>query len=342
MKQKTEDYKLSAVRYYINNEDGYDKTCKIFDCKKSSLKRWVQQYKTRKSLMRKPKRSISYKIKKDEVKTALNFLDKTEQLTLNELSMLVKEKHKDFDISPQHLGRIMRNHNRTRKRTRHEHFPSERRNIPTDKEQELEDFYRKVKQYPIDNIISLDETSVGALLMPSYSRCFIGKRCTIKTNKNFVFQKFTLLVAISNSKRIGYELYEKGGTTKERLLEFLEKNVFGKYKNHLIIMDNAGSHHNDLIKEAIIKSGNQILYSVPYTPRSNAVEQYFNQLKYYLKKYRNVNNFQQLKENVQNAIHKIKPHNYTNYFKDAYDRKKDLEYSRKPSTRKCKPKKYKE
>jgi len=221
MKQKTEDYKLSAVRYYTNNDDGYDKTCKIFDCKKSSLKRWIHQYKTRKSLIRKSKKAISYKIKKDEVKTALNILDKNEQLTMNELSMLVKEKHKDFDISPQHLGRIMRNHNRTRKRTRHKHFPSERRNIPTDKEQELEDFYRKVKEYPINNIISLDETNVGALLMPSYSRCFIGKRCTIKTNKNFVFQKFTLLVAISNSKRIGYELYEKGGTTKERLLDFL-------------------------------------------------------------------------------------------------------------------------
>jgi len=122
--------------------------------------------------------------------------------------------------------------------------------------------------------------------------------------------------------RRGYELYEKGGTTKERLLAFLEKNVFGKYKNHLIIMDNAGSHHNDLIKEAIIKSGNQILYSVPYTPKSNSIEQYFNQLKYYLKKYRNVNDFQQLKQNVQSSIHKIKPLNYANYFKDAYDRKR--------------------
>lgn len=342
MKHKTEDYKLSAVNYYNNNNDGYDRTCKIFGCKKSSLKRWINQHKTRKNLHRNQRPSISYKVRKDQVKTALQLLDKTEQLTMSELSMLLKEKYKDFDISPQHLGRIMRNHNRTRKRTRHEHFPSERRNIPTDKEKELEDFYKKVKEYPLDKIISLDETSVGALLMPSYSRCFIGKRCTIKTNKNFVFKKFTLLVAISNSKRIGYELYENGGTTKERLLEFLQKNVFGKYKNHLIIMDNAGSHHNDLIKEAILKSGNKLLYSVPYTPVSNAVEQYFNQLKYYMKKYRNVNNFQQLKENVQNAIHRIKTNNYANYFKDAYDRKKDLEYSRKPSTRKCNPKKYKE
>lgn len=126
------------------------------------------------------------------------------------------------------------------------------------------------------------------------------------------------------------------------MVEFFEKHIFGKYKNHLIILDNTRSHHNDLIKEAVLRSGNQILYSVPYTQRTNAIEQYFNQLKYYLKKYRNVNNFQQLRKNVVTSIDKIKPENYRNYFQDAYGRKQGSEYSRKPSTRKCKPKKYKE
>jgi len=34
-KHKTEDYNISAVKYYLNNDkgDGYKKTCKIFDCK---------------------------------------------------------------------------------------------------------------------------------------------------------------------------------------------------------------------------------------------------------------------------------------------------------------------
>jgi transposase-like protein len=51
-KHKTEDYKNSAVKYYLNNEkgDGYKKTCKIFDCKKSSLKRWIHKYKTSKNI----------------------------------------------------------------------------------------------------------------------------------------------------------------------------------------------------------------------------------------------------------------------------------------------------
>ena len=34
MKQKGDDYKLTAVEYYLNNEDTMDNICKIFDCKK--------------------------------------------------------------------------------------------------------------------------------------------------------------------------------------------------------------------------------------------------------------------------------------------------------------------
>ena len=36
-KHKTDDYKNYAVKYYLNNEngDGYNKTCKIFGCKKA-------------------------------------------------------------------------------------------------------------------------------------------------------------------------------------------------------------------------------------------------------------------------------------------------------------------
>jgi hypothetical protein len=39
MTHKSEDYKISAVKYYLKNKDNIRKTCKIFDCKKSTLQR---------------------------------------------------------------------------------------------------------------------------------------------------------------------------------------------------------------------------------------------------------------------------------------------------------------
>ena len=244
-------------------------------------------------------------------------------------------------LPPQHLGQVVRDNNQTRKRTRHEHFPKERYKKPIDKQTELDKFYSKVKQFPISKIICLDETSVGSALKPTYSRCNLGRRCIIKTTSQFVFRKFTLLVAISNSKWVGKELYEKGGMTKERLLEFLEKHIFPKYKNHLIILDNAGSHNNELIKNAIIKSGNDYLFCIPYTPKTDAIEEYFNQVKTYLKKNRNVENYQQLENNVNKAIEKVKPENYKNYFEHAYNLKEGIKLHRKSSTRRRKLKNYK-
>jgi len=95
MKHKSPDYKLSAVNYYFNHEDGYDNTCKIFDCKKSSLKRWIHNYKTSKNLTRKNRKPISYKITKPQVNTALELLKKNEQLTTNELALDIKQKYKN-------------------------------------------------------------------------------------------------------------------------------------------------------------------------------------------------------------------------------------------------------
>ena len=341
MKHKSVDYKLSAVNYYLNHEDGYDNTCKIFDCKKSSLKRWIQRYKTSKNLTRRNRKPVSYKITKPQVKTALELLKQNEQLTMNELDIEMKKKYPTFDITPQHLGQVIRDNNKTRKRTRHEHFPKERYKKPIEKQNELDKFYNRVKQFPINKIICLDETSVGSALKPTYSRCELGRRCVIKTSNQFVFRKFTLLVAISNSKCVGKELYEKGGMTKERLLEFLEKNVFSKYKDQLIILDNAGSHNNELIKNAITKSGNHYLFAVPYTPKTDAIEQYFNQIKTYLKKDRNVANFPELEKNVEKAINKVKPENYKNYFEYAYNLKEGYELKKKSSTRRRKLKIYK-
>ena len=86
-KYKSDDYKLGAVKYYLDNEDTMDNTCKIFDCKKSTLKGWVDRYKTTKNITRKIRNPVSYKINKKLVKTALNMIDTNEQLTMEEMKL---------------------------------------------------------------------------------------------------------------------------------------------------------------------------------------------------------------------------------------------------------------
>ncbi len=119
-KHKSEDYKLSAVKYYLNNQVSLDDVCKIFDCHKQSLYRWIKRYEELEEIKRLSRNSISYKITKEQVKYAIEKLKENEQITMEELHKIVKNKYKDFDITPQHLGQVIRDNNITRKRTRHD------------------------------------------------------------------------------------------------------------------------------------------------------------------------------------------------------------------------------
>jgi transposase len=341
-KHRSEDLKIAAVEYYLKNSSRtYSETCKNFSCSCRSLERWIEKYQDKGSITRYNRKPISYKITQKQVDYAIKMLKGNEQITMEELAKLIKKKYRSFNITPQHLGKVLRDNNKTRKRTRHVHFPDKRYGVPIVKKKELTTFYNQVKKFPLNKIICLDETSIKPAMIAEYSRCHLGKRCIVKTKDSFFFRKFTLLVAICNSKCIGWILYEKGGMKKERFVEFMKKYIFGKYKDHLIILDNAGSHRNNLVRNAITDSGNKFLFSVPYTPKTNgAVEAFFNQIKQYLKLNKKVLRFPALKKEVEKAIKKVSKDNYKNYFLYAY-RKYKLTLPKGKSTRQRKPKKYK-
>ena len=338
----SQDYKITAVKHYLNKTKNYTKTCKEFNCSRISLMRWVRKYKKDKTIKRYNRKPISYKITKNQVDYALKILDKNQQITMKELHKQVKKKYPKLDISVRQLNNIIRDNNKTRKRTRHQHFPKTRYNKPINKQKELKKFYQEIDKYKIDKIISLDETSIKPSMIPEYSRCDIGERCVYKTNDSYIFRSFTLLMAINNKGCVGYTLYEKGGMTKERLKEFIDKFIKGKYKNNLIILDNAGSHNNNLIKDTIKDTGNNYLYSIPYTPNTNGtIEASFNQVKHYLKLNKKVLKFNELKKEVKKAIENIKLKNYKNYFNYFYKNKTIRKYTKKNSTKKKKLKNYK-
>lgn len=115
------------------------------------------------------------------MKTALELLKQNEQLTMNELVIDMKNKYHTFDITPQLLGQVIRDNNKTRKEQDTSIF--QKKDIKTNRKQtELNKLYSMIKQFPMNKIIYLDETSVGYVLKPTYSICELGRRCVIKTN----------------------------------------------------------------------------------------------------------------------------------------------------------------
>jgi len=218
-----------------------------------------------------------------------------------------------------------------------------RHKSPTDRKADLQAFYSVVSSFPIDRIISIDETSLTPFMFRPYSRCPLGEKCIETTDDNKVFTKHTFVGAISSSKIMGWRLYEQGAMNADRFVEFVGSIIKEHHlENYLFLFDNAGAHKGEKIKKLMEQTNNRFLYTIPYNPYTNIIENWFSQFKFYMETSR-TRDFNELKKECRGAIEKIQPHHYANYFKYGY-KKETYPKRKKPwkSTHRRHPKKYKE
>ena len=335
-KHKTEDYKISAVKYYLKSKKTQEEICNIFDCSPRSLKRWTTRYTRDKTVKRYNRKPISYKVKKTHVKFIIDEVTKNKTITMDDLLSKLKIKFPNLKLSRYHVNRIINDNNYSLKLTRIRHEPILRFGKPIEINKKLKEFYTQVKKYNLDDVICIDETSISGLQTRYHCYDKIGKRCIIKTQSQDVFKKYTGIFAISSKGIEGFELYEKGGIDTTRLKTFLETHILNKYRNKLIILDNASSHRNETIKN-LINQNNKVLYSTPYQHFTNSIENYFSMFKSRLSKLDGLT-YNELKANINKVIRDIPQENFLNIFKGAYNRKE--KYIKSSITRKKIPKNY--
>ena len=235
------------------------------------MARWVKTYKYSKSVKRKTRKNRNLKITPEIEKFVKDYVKKYPTTTLWEYSKLIKEKF-GVQLSDRSIYNILHKNKITRKRIRSKYYPEKREG---QEKQDLETFYNKLKQYDYTKTICLDETSIPLNMTLSYGRSRSGTRVIKKTNK-YPYKRFNLLFAISADKVIGWKLYpeRKGGVKTNDILEFYDEFIKDKYKNILVIMDNAVIHKSKVIRETIENNKNELLYSVPYHPETNSIEEF--------------------------------------------------------------------
>ena len=119
----------------------------------------------------------------------------------------------------------------------------------------------------------------------------------------------------------------------------MDKFITSKYKNKLIILDNASSHRNDTIR-TLINKHNKVLYAVPYQHFTNAIENFFSVFKSRLQKKVGIS-YTELKENINETLKAMPSEIFKRIFQGSYER--DEKYKRKSRKRsRRKSKQYKE
>ncbi len=342
MPHRSEDYKETAVRHYLEQSHNRAETCRIFDCENKTLGRWVERYREEGELKRHNRQPRAYKMKQSYVKEALRYLGEDKTVSTPKLHAHLVATFPEFDITEQHLGKVIRDNNLTRKRTKHGHYPKTRFRNPVDRNEDLKEFYEITSAHPIDKIVSVDETSITPFMFRPYSRCGLGDKCIETTDNNKVFTKHTFVAAITNRRCLGWATYEEGAMNQERFVDFIRTLITKKkLKGYLFLFDNAGAHKGQALRDLIEDSDNEMCYMIPYNPQTNVIEIWFSQFKHYMRDSR-TRTYQELNAACRTVIAKIKPEHYKNYFDYAY---RKYEYPQRPRpcelTRKRPPKNYK-
>ena len=316
MKHHTEDYKETAVKYYLDNNEDMRDTCEIFNCKFQSLARWIERYKQQGNINRKTRKNHNLKITPEIEKFVKEHVRKYNTTTLWELSKLVNEKFNVY-LTDMSIYNILHKYKLTRKRLRSKYYPEKKEG---QEKEDLETFYNTLHtKYDYTKTICLDETSIYLNMTLTYGRSRSGTRVIKKTNK-YPYKRYNLLCAISADKVVGWKLYpeRKGGVKTTDILDFYDEFIQSKYKNYLVIMDNAVIHKSKLIREKIEYDNNHLLHSVPYHPETNSIEEFFSQLKHYIKK-ESPNTYEDIHYLIDKLIEKkITKEHLSNYLKHSY------------------------
>jgi hypothetical protein len=215
MKQKGDDYKVTAVNYYLNNNDTMDNTCKIFNCKKPSLHRWIKIYKTKKNLQRKPRKSISYKVRKEQVETEMESIN-------NVFPLRSEITPKYIRIDTTTLVNLL-----LRKEQGNKGFYKTEGNLKKNEDKIWKFFFRTERKcftktgYSFHHMISTDGVGISILFL---QKELVGKKLPMmkkKVAKELYIDELLNYSALQNKKIIGIDagkcdlIYCVDGSTKD-------------------------------------------------------------------------------------------------------------------------------
>ena len=83
-------------------------------------------------------------------------------------------------------------------------------------------------------------------------------------------------------------------------------------------MDNAVIHKSKILRQTIEDDNNYLIYSIPYHPETNGIEEFFSQLKHYIKK-ESPNTYEDIYKIISNILEKkMTKEHLTNSLKHSY------------------------
>ena len=165
----------------------------------------------------------------------------------------------------------------------------------------IKNFKKKINKIPLDDIISIDETSIDTHIHPNLGWSLRGTK--LKKNYERSRIKYTIITAITNKRILNYKIIKRSSNAED-FKSFLIDTLYKTNKSMYLLMDNARIHHSKVVVDYIKTTNHQIIYNVPYCPEYNPIELVFSKFKSIIRK-KIINNNTNLIKNIKIAFNKI-------------------------------------
>lgn len=263
--------KKIAVESFKAKKTNTETTMDIFQISHSSLFKWIDQDHHKKLENKRTRTSKFTPVIKcyirNYVVTRINF-------KYTRLIALIWKNYR-IKISKSSIYNLLKTMNITKKKIYKRSFFMTK----IKKNQLVKEFKDKLKDRPIDDIISIDESSFDTHIHHNYGWSLKGKKITVVKTKQRV--RYTVIAAVSTKKVLHIKII-KNSANRDTFLDFINELIakLEQNKQYSIILDNARIHHALIFKNFMLQKPNlKLVYNVPYSPEYNPVEKVFNEAK---------------------------------------------------------------
>ena len=265
MKQYSGVFIAETVKLYLRH-GSLRKTAFKQCVSKSSLQRWVKRLG---SMIRQPRRTTKRrttrmsKVPAEQIKASL---ERNPFITLRDMAEV-------FNCSVATACRAVRRAGFSFKKASHR--PQAR-----DQQERLQCFISTCASIDLDDAISLDETGFRSLVAPRYGYAPVGRRLDRRFPSGCSGSWTSCSAIVAMSTR-GVEAHSvvAGSVTTSFFCDFLTqlKDAPQRY----VLMDNIAFHHSARALEALRNIGKTVVFTPPYSPELNPVENLFGVLKHH-------------------------------------------------------------
>jgi transposase len=193
--------------------------------------------------------------------------------------------------------------------------------------QKRETFNATINTYNIDKIIAIDESGFNmhsGKIIKGLSP--VGKTLYVPITA-INSRNISLLMAITTTNILNTNISDNSFTSNT-FSEFIKNTILmlPLDDKHTFLFDNCSIHKNKNMLQMIKDAGHDYIFTPPYSPNNNPIENTFSILKQQYNKIKKSNLSINVKDNIVSAIQHLE-HFYINTFKSIFERAFSYSYA---------------